>query len=223
MRSSLRTYAVLVAILVAVKLLFVAFPTRFPLADQAGAFAWPLVLGIALFGLAGLYVEPRAGFPSMWDARVSNGRRFGLPVLDGFVYGIVTVLVDLGQPADVHLPFPLSIPFYTYGAIFLEILLRLFALTVVTWLLGKVLPKEAAFWIANVLTSWYEPWPQMMEELARATDLQKPGIVIDWILSPLYIGNLVTGYLYRRVGFLGPVVLRLVFYLVWHVAYGGFR
>ncbi|HKR65252.1 MAG TPA: hypothetical protein VJZ00_16085 [Thermoanaerobaculia bacterium] len=223
-KRSLRTYAVLVALLLAIKLLFLVLQSRFPLADQASAFSWPVVLAIIVMGVIGLYVEPRAGFPSMWDARVSNANRFGVPVIDGVVYGIVTVLADLGHPLDVHMAFPQSIAFYTFGAIFLEILLRLFALTTLTWLLGIVTRRwNAAFWIANIVTSMYEPWPQMMGDLAHATRHEAPGVVIETILSPLFIGNLVTGWLYRRYGFLTCVVLRVVFYLVWHVTYGGFR
>ena len=41
--------------------------------------------------------------------------------------------------------------------------------------------------------------------------------------EPLFLANLLTGYIYRRFGFLSAVVLRLSFYAVWHVAYGGFR
>jgi hypothetical protein len=225
--KSLRTYAVLVGVLVAVKILFLAFPTRFPLADQAGAFSWVLIFFVSVLGLIGVYAAPRAGFPEMWDPRVSNAGRLGVSAIDGVVYGLVTVAVDIGHPSEVHLAFPLSVPFYTYGAIFLEILLRLFALPVLTLLLAKSLFRNrgwsAPFWIANVVTSWYEPWPQMMHDLASATRLETPGVVIQWVLSPLFIGNLVAGCLCRRYGFVSAVVLRLVFYAVWHVGYGGFR
>ncbi|HYC61823.1 MAG TPA: hypothetical protein VEK79_19885 [Thermoanaerobaculia bacterium] len=226
-RRSLVTYGVLVAILISVKILFLILPSRFPLEDQASAFSWITILVIALLGVAGLYLEPRAGFPAMWDDTVSNAQRFGVPTLDGIAYGLVTVLGDLGHPDDVHMQFPQSIAFYMFGAIFLEILLRLFGLTLLTWFFGSIVMRgkawNTAFWIANIVTSMYEVWPQMMGHLARATRLESPGVVIQSILSPLFIGNLVAGWLYRRYGFLTAIILRIVFYAIWHVAYGGFR
>jgi hypothetical protein len=92
---------------------------------------------------------------------VSNGRRFLLPAIEGVIYGAITVLRDLPAPKDVHVPFPVSIPFYIYGAIFLEMLLRLVALTVFAWLIGEVIlrgrRRGVAFWFAMRL-SFYAVW-----------------------------------------------------------------
>jgi uncharacterized integral membrane protein len=230
-KRSLATYGVLVAILVVCKLVFVFSPVSYYLRDQAAAFAWPTLLGIVAAGFAGLLLAPKAGFADMWDERVSNSRRFTLPVVDGIVYGLVTIVaLDLLNPSDVHIAFPASILFYTYGAIFLEILLRLFGLTLLAWVLAAIagavkLPRasDASFWIANVVVSLYEPMPYIQEELAKTPTRGDPGIWIHWAFEPLFLANLLTGYIYRRFGFLAAVMLRLSFYAVWHVAYGGFR
>lgn len=230
-QRSLGTYVVLVGLLLVCKLFFDFLPAKYYLRDQASAFAWPTLIGIAVFGFAGLLLAPKAGFPDMWDERVPNTRRFALPVVDGIVYGLVTIFaLDLLNPSDVHIAFPASILFYTYGGIFLEILLRLFGLTLLTWLLaagaGAVrLPRadEIGFWIANVAMSLYEPMPYIMEQLAKTPTRGEPGIWIHWAFEPLFLANLLTGYIYKRFGFLSAVVLRLSFYAVWHVAYGGFR
>jgi hypothetical protein len=226
-RRTWLTYAACVAILVAVKLFFLVVPATFPGADQATAFSWPLVIGVSVFGAIGLILSPYARIPDPWDPSVSDYQRFGLPVLDGFAYGLITVLRDLSRPSDVHLAFPASIPFYLFGGVFLEILLRLFGLTVLTLLLWKLLLRGraygAAFWTANVLVALYEPLPFIKEELAHSAHLAGPGILVDWALQPLFLANVLTGYLYRRYGFLNAVTLRVAFYAVWHVAYGGFR
>jgi hypothetical protein len=167
----------------------------------------------------------------MWDDRVSNTRRFVIPTVDGIVYGLVTIFaLDLLNPSDVHIAFPASILFYTYGGIFLETLLRLFGLTLLTWLLAAAagavkIPRgdEVSFWIANVVVSLYEPMPYIQEQLAHTPTRGVPGVWIHWAFEPLFLANLLTGYIYRRFGFLSAVVLRLSFYAVWHVAYGGFR
>jgi hypothetical protein len=47
--------------------------------------------------------------------------------------------------------------------------------------------------------------------------------LVNWAFHPLFLSNLLTGYLYRRFGFLTAVLFRMSFYGVWHVAYGNFR
>ena len=135
--NSTLTYIALVAFLISVKLIFLAFPTAFPLAEQESAFAWTTIGLIALMGFVGLILSQRTGFPDIWDPNVSNRQRFLIPIVIGLVYGAVTVAKDLSAPSPVHLKPPLSIPFYAYGAIFLEIMLRLFAVTVVVWILSN--------------------------------------------------------------------------------------
>jgi len=221
------TYAALVGILVLMKIVFTFIPTTFPGADQATAFSWPVILAVSAAGAIGVLLTPYARFPQPWEPSVSNTQRFAIPTLDGIVYGVITVLRDLAKPEDVHLAFPLSIPFYTFGATFLEIMLRVFGLTVLTALLWKVVLRsrayEPAFWTANVVTSLYEPWPFIAQEISAATTVAVPGILVDWAFQPLFLANLLTGYIYRRSGMLSAVTLRLAFYAVWHVAYGGFR
>jgi hypothetical protein len=150
-----------------------------------------------------------------------------LPAVDGVAYGVVTVLRDLARPADVHLAFPLSVPFYTFGGVFLEVFLRVFALTALTALLWHVVLRGraygAAFWTANIIVALYEPLPFITADLSRASRLAVPGVIVDWAFQPLFLANVLTGYLYRRFGMVSAVVLRLAFYAVWHVAYGGFR
>jgi hypothetical protein len=226
--ASLATYGLLVAMLVVGKFYFLDHPTDFPLEAQASAFEWRALLAIASCGLVGLLLAPFARFPDMWDPRVGFGKRFLAPIVWGVVYGLVTVVRDLPDPSDVHLHYPASIPFYAYGAVFLEILLRLFGVTVITWLIGEVLfmgrLRGVAFWVANVVTSLYEPLPQIWEDLENVErPVQAPATVVNWAFQPLFLSNLLTGYLYRRFGFLTAVSFRLSFYAVWHVGYGNFR
>jgi hypothetical protein len=225
--ASLVTYALLVGTLVAGKLYFLGHPTDFPLEAQASAFEWRALLTIASCGLVGLLLAPYARFPDMWDGTVAFGKRFFVPVMWGIAYGLVTVVRDLPNPSDVHLHYPASIPFYAYGAVFLEIMLRLFGVTVITWLIGDVLLfghlRNAAFWIANVVTSLYEPLPQVWEDMQRVEQpVEVPATLVNWAFQPLFLSNLLTGYLYRRFGFLTAVLFRMSFYAVWHVGYGNF-
>lgn len=219
---SAKTYLALVLFLVAVKLLFLAFPTNFPLADQEGAFSWPTIIIVSALGFLGLMLSRRAGFPDFWEAGVSHRQRFLIPALVGTLYGIVTVLYDLQHPEPVHLELPSSIPFYAYGATLLEILLRLFAVTFLVWLISNLILRgrwqTQVFWLAAIIAALYEPLPSLTNIfnsrglLAALTTL---------VTTPLFAGNLVAAYLFRKSGFLAALTMRLSFYLVWHLIYGG--
>ena len=226
--ASFVTYGLMVATLIAAKLHFLDHPTDFPLEAQAGAFEWQVLLTVASCGLFGLALAPYARFPDMWDRAVPHSKRLLVPIVWGVLYGLVTIVRDLPNPSGDHLYYPASIPFYAFGAVFLEVLLRLFGVTLITWLVGEVLLmgylRNAAFWVANVLTSLYEPLPAIAEDLAH---IERPVMatvtLVNWAFHPLFLANLLTGYLYRRFGFLTAVLFRMSFYAVWHVAYGNFR
>ncbi|HEY8599246.1 MAG TPA: hypothetical protein VIL85_12495, partial [Thermomicrobiales bacterium] len=48
-----------------------------------------------------------------------------------------------------------------------------------------------------------------------------PGIFAAYV-AQAYAFNLTAALAFRRYGLLAPVLLRLAYYLVWHVAYGNF-
>lgn len=225
--GSFITFGLFAATLVGAKLYFVSHPADFPLEAQATAFEWRMVLTVASCGLMGLLLAPYARFPDMWDSAVKHRHRLFVPLVWGVVYAFVTIVRDLPNPSGDHLYYPASIPFYAFGAVFLEILLRLFGITLVTWLIAEVFLmghlRNAAFWIANVVTSLYEPLPQVWEDLQRVDQpVQVPVTIVNWAFQPLFLSNMLTGYLYRRFGFLSAVLFRMSFYAVWHVAYGNY-
>ncbi len=226
--GSFVTFGLLAATLIGAKLYFVEHPADFPLEAQASAFEWRMVMAIASCGLFGLMLAPYARFPDIWDQSVKHRHRLFIPLVWGVAYALVTIVRDLPNPSGDHLYYPASIPFYAFGAVFLEILLRLFGVTLITWLLGEVFfmghLRNASFWIANVVMSLYEPLPQVWEDLQKVEQpVHVPVTVVDWAFQPLFLSNLLTGYLYRRFGFLSAVLFRMSFYAVWHVAYGNFR
>jgi hypothetical protein len=222
---STRIYLGLIAFMFAVKVIFLLFPTVFPGADQEGAFSWVTILSIAAMGSVGLILARRTGFPEIWDKKVSHRQRFLIPAFIGLLYGVITVIKDLPDPSPVHLKLPLSIPFYTYGALLLEIMLRLFAIPLLVWLLSNVILRgrwqKQIFWLAVVVASLYEPLPHIREQLAGAAAVAAPAILLKWVTEPLFLANVVSGWLFRKYGFLAPLMLRLSFYLVWHIVYGG--
>jgi hypothetical protein len=226
--ASFVTYGLMVATLIGAKLYFLDNPTDFPLEAQRSAFEWRILLTLASCGLFGLLLAPYARFPDMWDRAVKYRHRLVVPIVWGILYGLVTIVRDLPNPSGDHLYYPASVPFYAFGAVFLEILLRLFGVTLIAWLIGEVFLmghlRNAAFWVANVAMSLYEPLPHIADDFARVDQpIQVPVTLVNWAFQPLFLSNLLTGYLYRRFGFLTAVLFRLSFYAVWHVGYGNFR
>jgi hypothetical protein len=121
-------------------------------------------------GLAGIWLSRNTGFPKIWDENVTNRQRFLIPVVAGIIYGLLTVMPllfnQINRDAlsdDIHVKFPFSVLFYTYSAIFLETFLKRFLQTLVVFIISNIICRGkfqvAAFWIAAVLISLYEPLP----------------------------------------------------------------
>lgn len=215
---------------VAIKLLFDHYPGDFPVKGQAEAFTWPLVAGIVASGALGLLAERSLRWPEAFSDAARDRRGILLAAVTGLAYGILTVVLDLldpgeGNPLDLaewaHVPWPWSVPFYTFGTIFLEFLLRLGALCILVWFVHVVLLRRRrlmpVFWAVNGFVALYEILPATIGEAGRG----------DWLgvaatpIEPLYWTNLFEGWLLLRFGWFAPLVFRLAFYFIWHIVYGG--
>jgi hypothetical protein len=223
--KSLKIYGGLILFMIAVKIVFLLFPTRFPVAEQASAFYWRTIAVVALIGIIGIFLGRRSGFPDMWNDRIATRAGVLLPIVIGLVYGAITVAKDLADPSAVHLKLPLGIFFFSYGALLLEIMLRQFAIPTLVWLISNMLLRGRAqqwvFWIAAIVAALYEPLPIIQQEIHAARAIAIPAIVVNWAFQPLFLANVLAGWLFRRYGLLSPLLMRLAFYLVWHILYGG--
>ena len=207
MRRCLAIYAGLIAFLV-----LAAVVVRFvPAGPLANALNFPVIASMAVAGLIGVFLVDRAGFPRMIDERVTRKWRVVIPSLTGAAFGAITIvhakIVPGGGPVT---PFPVAILVFAAGAILLEIMLRLFGVTIPTALLGLFGPRAriAGFWIAAVLTSLYEPMPFLGHGMGWSAAL---------IAARLFAFNLIAAIFYRRAGFLAPLSERWSEYLIWHI------
>ena len=229
-RPSILAFIATCAVLVAIKLLFDFYPGDYPVRGQAAAFTWPLVGGVMLIALLGLFADRALRFPEAFADLVRERRGLLLATITGLAYGLLTIVMDVADPGTgnplvqsewPHVAWPWSVPFYTFGAIFLEFLLRLGALCILVWFVHVVLLRRRwlmpTFWTVNAIVSLYEILPATMEDAARGNWLA----VAATPLEPLYWTNLFEGWLLLRFGWFSPIVFRLAFYLVWHVIYGG--
>jgi hypothetical protein len=181
--------------------------------------AWWALLLVAFFGFIAIRLAEKTGFPDIWDREISNKERFLYPVLLGFAFALVEILVGLamGLP-NIHVPFPFSIPVYASGGIFLEILYHLIPTVVLIWLVSTVFlrgERQAEVFIGvAILASLWEPVMQItgMYQMGML-----PGMVFGaGLFLFIFAGNLIPIALFRKYGFLAPVIWRLTDYSLWH-------
>jgi hypothetical protein len=226
-RSTSRSLAVfggLVAYLVIVKLALTLLPQVLRSPAQAKVFEWPFLALWAVLGGIGVSLSERTGFPPAWEkgswrARVIEpavwGLAFGFLALgtDAVTHWTAAVAARVGQPS-IHIPFPASVLVYPGGAIIVEILYRLFPIPVLLWLVSRVLLRgrgeEATFWTLAALTSLVEPYGDLgLRELGFGT--------MALVFAQDGALNLAQAWFFRRRGFLAAILLRVAFYVVWHV------
>ena len=233
-RPSAIAFVAVSLLLILIKLLFQFYPGEFPVKGQTAAFTWPIIGGVIILGLLGAIADGSLSsdgrFPEPLTDLKRERRALLIAMIAGLAYGTVTIAQDLSAPGTgnplnltewAHVPWPWSLPFYTFGAIFLELLLRLGALCILVWLVHVVLFRRRwlmpTFWTINLIVASYKILPSVLESIAAR----------DWMsvaltpFEPLYWTNVFEGWLLLRYGWLAPIVFRLAFYLVWHVIYGG--
>jgi hypothetical protein len=114
---------------------------------------------------------------------------------------------------------PGSLLFYAGGAVIVEVIYRLLPIPVLMWLISNVLLRgrgqSAAFWVLALLTSALEPLSQDLPALQAGAVL-----VASTQFVAHYAFNFIQAVLFRRSGFLAAIVVRMAFYLVWHIIYG---
>ncbi|WP_440954493.1 hypothetical protein ACSAZK_12800 [Methanosarcina sp. Mfa9] len=187
---------------------------------QNWAGTWEAIIPAAVFGFIAMKLAGKTGFPDIMDKKISNKERFLYPVLLGIAFAIIEILVGLAMTLpNIHVPFPYSIPVYVSGGIFLEILYHLIPTVFLVWFISNILLKgkrqNEVFVAAALLASLWEPVMQI-------TGMYQMGMLTDMVFGAglfifIFAGNLIPITLFRKYGFLSPVVWRLTDYSLWHV------
>jgi len=216
------------AYLVLVKLAITFVPDAFRSTAQAAVFAWPMIAILTVLGLGGLWLARRIGLPGFWNPDLPASRKWLLPVLLGVAFGALAIGVDvatgwtdvierkLGVPS-IHIDFPASLLIYPGGAIIVNVIYYLIPIPLLVWLVSGVILRgrfrEQVYWSVAAMAAAIEPLTQ---------DLSYPGPVWVMLLVLLsdYTLNFAQAALFRRGGFFATVLLRVSFYLIWHVAWG---
>jgi hypothetical protein len=227
-RAQATGYLLLMAYLVLVKLAITFVPDAFRSTAQAAVFAWPMIAVLTVLGLGGLWLARRIGLPGFWNPALPASRKWLLPALLGVGFGGLAIGVDvvtgwtdvierkLGVPS-IHIDFPASLLIYPGGAVIVNVIYYLIPIPLLVWLVSGVILRgrfrEPVFWSVAAAAAAIEPLTQ---------DLSYPGPVWVMLLVLLsdYALNFAQVALFRRGGFFATVLLRVSFYLIWHVAWG---
>jgi hypothetical protein len=196
---------------------------------QAGVFAWWFLGALLVAGAISIWLNHWVELCPLWDPAVPLADRLGWPILLGLVLGVMSIAVDLGTGwtkasaaqmgiPSIHIPWPNSLLIYPGGAVIVDVLYYLIPIPLLLALMKLIgrwsgPPPAAAFWAVGALAAAIEPVTQMStvpgHPMARLVEFGQ-----DYLL------NLVQVWSYRRAGWVSAVVLRVAFYLVWHVLWG---
>lgn len=202
-------------------------PWAVPIPSQAQVLQPAPVVGVLLLGVLGAWFSSRAGLPSAPSIRdTAQWRRLLLVAVgSGLVFGVFLFWLDAATGLTVaaskalgvswiNVPLPQSLAHYGAAAVLLECVYRIIPITLLGWLIGRVLLKGradgAVFWVLAVLTSLLEP--------ASALGLARPGAAasLALLMAVVFAANLFEAVELRRHGWPAPILFRMAFYGVWH-------
>lgn len=214
-------YLALVAFLVTV-----VFPVQFVDRSQSGFFETQAVIALGVMGLIGVFLSMRTGFPNAWDSRISNTQRFAIPIATGLLLGSLflatDLITDMSRLQEEHLniqstdvAFPGSLFVYSAAAIFVEVVYRLLTIPLLLGLISIFVrsdgAREKVFWVLAILTSLIEPLTN-----TAASQYLTP-LALTFVLVQAFASNFLQAVFFRKYGFLAAILLRIAFYIPFHV------
>ena len=230
--NSTVVWLVLMAVWAVADLLITIYPTRGRPIEPEG---WLALAVYTVLGLAAIWTMHRTGFPAAWDVRLPASRRLLLPTVLGAGIGLLAVGIELVTGTTKMLEtkmgtafnpaFPGSLLVVVAGAIKFEFLFLLLPVPVLLWLISNVALRGRGqvptFWVLAALSSALEPALQGTSVLALAEGAIGPGVFAAYVVES-FSHNFASAVLFRRYGLLAAILVRLGYYLIWHVGYGNF-
>lgn len=144
----------------------------------------------------------------------------GLAVL----FGIMAITADfrIVFPADMNILLPGSLLFYPAIGFVVEVLFHLLPLSVFLIILASIYKKadrNKIIWSAIFIVSLVEP----VYQIASGFWERYPAWAPVWVGAHVFLINIAQLTLYKRSGFIAMYSFRLLYYSIWHIAWGYFR
>lgn len=236
--STLMVWFLLVGYLALVKIVILPLFPPIEIDSIAAIFNWDVIAIAGFVGLVGLWLADRTGFMPALDPSVSNRQRYLIPLLIGCGIGALASLLDLVTKgtqfiaenmgvSSFNTDYPLSLFIYTSGTVVIEAVFRLFLFPVLLWLISYVVLKkrweEQTFWASILIFSFLEPLGQLSGQMTPQV-MENFGQFFVMMFLPMLLTNYPMGvaqaYLFRRYGFLASFMVRMGYYIIWHIVYG---
>lgn len=216
-------YLVLLGASALVRAVLMVAPVDYINRGQHVLWSWPIFGVVVLGTLVGAWCARRAGLPGPLDGRISGWQRFALPAAVGTAIAAAIVLSDILSPivnvrglTRLHVPPPVSVPFYRYGAVVLTILFHFLPLAVIAALCsGGRRWRRTPVWLGAVL---------LLGLSEDAGYFLREGLPLTMetgrhIVS--YGANVAELMFIRSSGLFAGLSQRCATYAWWHVAWGG--
>lgn len=187
------------------------------------------------FGLIGLKLSKKLGFPDLWDKNINNKQRLLLPLIGGVIIGFIFIVSDqifsaaFGIGTIPHPDFPFSIIASISAGIGEELMFRLFFISFWVWLISKIILRgrwqNGIFWIIAVLSgllfaAGHIPSVLVIYGFENVTQIPAALLAEIFILNTAL--SLPAAYYFRKYGILAAMGLHLWTDIFWHVIYGAF-
>lgn len=193
-----------------------AYFTRF-----LGSFA-PIIIVLAGVIVGGITILMMLYKYSFFFINPSSDRLKGYHFFWIIGFAFVAILVDcvILFPEDTNTPFPHSLYFYPVMGFIVEVLFHLLPLTYLMIISDIVLAnfnEKIKIWLPILLIATLEPTFQA----AVMGPFPTWAIVVTWV--NIYLFNVFQLYAYWKFDFISMFLLRMVYYLLWHIGWGNVR
>jgi len=152
-------------------------------------------------------------------------KSYSIPVLGATVFGCIAICLDLlvRFPEDMNVPFPGSLVFYPSIGFVAEMIFHVLPVTLLAaafYHLRVFRQKEHAI-LSSLFISTFG------EAIYHGLAMLQSGLYSPWevLLTGLHIlfFSLFQLWIFRRQGFLRMYLVRISYYMIWHMAWGYFR
>lgn len=137
-----------------------------------------------------------------------------------FALNSVWIDIFLVFPEDINIPWPASLLFYPAIGFFVEILFHLIPFSILLLLSSFFIQEntlEKSIWPVIIIVALLEPTFQIF----FMRDMPIWAQISVWV--NLFLFNVFQLYTFKRFHFVWMYVLRLGFYLIWHIIWGVMR
>ncbi len=152
----------------------------------------------------------------------NNFRNYLILIGVAFLFGIEVIVADIWfarYPADINIVLPQSLLFYPTIGFIVEVFFHLLPLSLGVFVLSRFasLSRNKVVWISIIFVSILEPIYQMwFASQGSLTTTVYTGVHV-------FLFSLAQLLIFKRFGFVSMYLFRLVFYAIWHIAWGAIR